>query len=74
MSIFMGYVLYFFLLAPVLVLMYFLGIGLTNFLIISGVLVVVLAPLVFHYGRVAWLHIDEILDPRPEPIENPVKQ
>lgn len=74
MSIFMGYVLYFFLLAPPLVLMYFLRVPLTQFLIISGVAVVLLAPLVFHYARVAWLHIDEILDPRRDPRPNEVEK
>lgn len=66
MSIFMGYVIYFILLFPALVAMYFLGVPLVPFLIIAGVAIVLLTPLVFHYGRVSWLHIDEILDPRPE--------
>lgn len=65
MSIFMGYVIYFILLFPVVLILYFVGVPLREFLIITGVAVVVLMPLVFHYARVSWIHIDEIIDPRP---------
>ena len=66
MSIFMGYVIYFVLLFPFLLVLYFAGVPMQTFLIIAGVALVLLVPVVFHYGRVLWLHVDEILDPRPD--------
>ncbi len=68
MSIFMGYVIYFIFLLPVSIALFLAGVSLRPFLIIIGILIVVLIPLVFHYGRILWLHLDELLDPRPEPL------
>ncbi len=66
MSIFMGYVIYFLVMLPICLAMYFLGVAMREFIIVSAVIVVILTPIVFHYARVLWLHTDEILDPRRE--------
>ena len=37
---------------------------------IAVVILVPLSPLVLRYARVVWLHLDQLLDPRPLPGEN----
>jgi len=37
-----------------------------GYLIGATVALVLLSPLIFHYARVIWLYIDQLLDPRRE--------
>ena len=71
MSVFVGYVMSFFIAVPVLILMY-LTMNPTIWEYVFGALLalVLFSPLVFHYARVIWMHIDELLDPRrPDELE-----
>ena len=71
MSVFVGYVMSFFIAVPVLILMY-LTMTPTIWEYVFGALLalVIFSPLVFHYARVIWIHIDELLDPRrPDELE-----
>lgn len=64
MSVFIGYVIYGVVLAPLALILYFEEVpGKTLFLIV-GVVIVLLALPVFIYARVIWLYVDELLDPR----------
>lgn len=66
MSVFVGYVIYFAILGPISLLLYFQKTPLLTILAIVGVLIALLAIPIFIYSRVIWLHIDELLDPRAE--------
>jgi uncharacterized protein (DUF983 family) len=66
MSIFVGYVIYFAILGPISLLLYLQGRPLLTILAIMGGIIVLLAVPIFIYARVIWLHVDELLDPRPE--------
>ena len=66
MAIFVGYVLSIALLAPVLLALYLIGVTLYVYVLASVLVLFLLSPFIFRYGRVIWLHIDEILDPRRE--------
>lgn len=64
MSVFVGYVIYFAILGPISLLLYFLETPLLTILLVMGLLIALLAIPIFIYSRVIWLHIDELLDPR----------
>ncbi|MCA9929810.1 MAG: DUF983 domain-containing protein [Anaerolineales bacterium] len=64
-SIFIGYILSFAILIPEMLLLYWLLNPTTwIYVIVASVTLIVAAPLIFRYGRIIWLHIDELLDPR----------
>ena len=66
MSIFISYVVYGVILAPLSLILYFQQVpGKTLFLILGTVIVVLALP-VFIYARVIWLYVDELLDPRKD--------
>ena len=66
MSVFIGYVVYGVILAPLALLLYFQQVpGKTLFLIMGAVIVLLALP-VFIYARVIWLYVDEMLDPRKD--------
>lgn len=65
MSIFVGYVLHFIILGPIALFIYFQDLMQMNVIIFLGILVILIEPWVFRYSRVLWLHVDELLDPRP---------
>ena len=66
MSVFIGYVVYGVILAPLALILYFQEVpGRTLFLILGAVIVVLALP-VFIYARVIWLYVDEMLDPRKD--------
>ncbi len=67
MSVFIGYCFYFVLLIPLAIWLYLLGLPLWQFMVAITLVSVVLMTPIFHYARVVWLHVDEWLDPRPEP-------
>ena len=64
MSVFIGYVMYGVILAPVALVLYFQQVPMETSFIIMGVLIAVLTVPIFIYARVIWLYIDELLDPR----------
>lgn len=65
MSVFVGYVMGFFVVLPALGLVYLtLKPDLMGYLITAVVALLLSIPILFHYARVVWMHIDEILDPR----------
>ena len=65
MSVFVGYVMSFFVVIPVLVGLYLTVRPSLNGYIIGALIALVLAiPLIFHYARVIWMHLDEWMDPR----------
>ena len=71
MSVFVGYVMSFFIAVPTLIIMY-LTMTPTIWEYVFGALLVLLifSPLVFHYARVVWMHLDELMDPRrPDELE-----
>lgn len=65
MGIFFGYILSFIVVAITLVilLIYFEP---TPFVYIGGASLplIILSPVIFRYGRLIWLHVDEVIDPR----------
>ena len=66
MSVFIGYVVYGVILAPLALILYIQQVpGKTIFLILGAVIVVLALP-VFIYARVIWLYVDELLDPRKD--------
>lgn len=65
MSIFIGYCIYFALLIPLTFWLYLLDLPLWELMTIIIIASIILVPLVFHYARVIWLHIDEWLSPHP---------
>jgi hypothetical protein len=69
MSVFVGYVMGFFVVIPAIVVMYVTIRPTMTGYIIGAVLALFLAiPLIFHYARVIWLHLDEWMDPRQLPL------
>lgn len=71
MSVFVGYVMSFFIAVPILVILY-LTMAPTIWGYVFGALLalVLFSPLIFHYARVIWMHLDELLDPRrPDELE-----
>jgi uncharacterized protein (DUF983 family) len=66
-SMFAGYVLGVLLLVPTAVWLFFRDVSLGVFATVIIVETVILWPLIFRYARVLWLHLDQVLDPRPAP-------
>lgn len=67
MSVFVGYVMSFVIGAAVVVALYFtVRPSIWGYLIGATVALVLLSPLIFHYARVIWMYIDQLLDPRRE--------
>ncbi len=66
MAVFMGYVMGTAVALPLILILYLSGASLAGYLITLIPALIVLSPVIFHYARVVWLHIDEILDPRRE--------
>lgn len=65
MAVFVGYVMGFVIGALTLLLLYLtLRPSLWGYVIWTGVVVLLTAPVTFHYARVIWMAIDERLDPR----------
>ena len=67
MAVFVGYVMSFFIAVPAIVILYFtIRPSIWGYVIGATVALLLASPLVFHYARVVWLFIDQLLDPRPE--------
>ncbi len=67
-AIFFGYILGFLIILPLNVYLYIVEAHLFWFGAGSLLALTLLAPLVFRYSRAIWMHLDEMLDPRPDPI------
>jgi len=63
-SIFVGYVISFVLVIPVIVLLVWFRPSPINFTLGIAVAYALIAPITFRYARVVWMHMDEIMDPR----------
>lgn len=66
-SMFIAYALGFLILVPSAVILALREVSVAFFAIFIIVGTIVIWPLVFRYSRVLWLHIDQMLDPRPMP-------
>lgn len=67
MAVFVGYVMSFFIAVPTIVILYFtMRPSIWGYLIGASVALLLASPLIFHYARVVWMFIDQLLDPRPE--------
>lgn len=68
MSVFVGYVMSFFWVIAVMLGLYITVRPSLNGYLIGAIMALILAiPLIFHYARAIWMHLDEIMDPRPKP-------
>lgn len=67
-AIFFGYLLGFLVILPLNVLLYAIEAPLFWFGFGTLAALTLLSPLIFRYSRAIWMHLDEMLDPRPEPI------
>jgi uncharacterized protein (DUF983 family) len=63
-SIFIGYVMAFLVIVPVLLFLYFSGASAFWYTIAVSIILAVLSPIIFRYARVIWMHMDELMDPR----------
>ena len=66
-AIFFGYILGFVAILPLNVLLYIREAPPVLFLVSTLLSLALLSPLIFRYSRAMWMHIDEMLDPRPDP-------
>ncbi|MCB9418746.1 MAG: DUF983 domain-containing protein [Ardenticatenaceae bacterium] len=66
MSVFIGYVMAVAALVPIAIYLYVNDASVTWYLLALLPTLLILSPIIFHYARVLWLHIDEVLDPRRE--------
>lgn len=70
-AIFFGYILGFVAILPLNVLLYIYEAPPIWFLIGTLLLLTLLSPLIFRYSRALWMHLDEMLDPRPNGVSSP---
>lgn len=67
MAVFVGYVMSFFIAVPAVVILYYtIGSSIWGYLIGATIALLLASPLIFHYARVVWMFIDQLLDPRLE--------
>ena len=67
MAVFVGYVMSFFIAVPAVAILYFtIRPSIWGYLTGATVALLLASPIIFHYARVVWLFIDQLLDPRPE--------
>ncbi len=69
-AIFFGYILGFIAILPFNVILYIYEAPPIYFLVGTVLLLTLISPLVFRYSRALWMHLDEMLDPRPDEDEN----
>lgn len=70
-AIFFGYIIGFVAILPLNILLYIYEAPPIWFLIGTLLLLTVLSPLIFRYSRALWMHLDEMLDPRPNGVSPP---
>jgi uncharacterized protein (DUF983 family) len=64
-AMFFAYVLGFLIVAPTALYLYIRGTNTLEFSLVISAELLLLWPLVFRYSRVLWMHLDQLLDPRP---------
>ena len=64
MSIFIGYLVATAIGLPFFILGLILGLELTWLVGLPGAVIVLTTPVIYRYGRILWIYIDEWLDPR----------
>ena len=64
MSVFIGYVMAVVALLPIVIALYINDATTAWYLLTLLPTLLLLSPIIFHYARMLWLHIDEVLDPR----------
>ena len=65
MGVFVGYILAFMVVLPTLLILYLtLKPSIIGYSVGGAVALLAASPWIFRYGRIFWLHIDELLDPR----------
>ncbi len=70
-AMFVAYVAAFLVLIPIALVLYLLDASIGLFILTIGAVLIILWPLIFRYSRVLWLHMDQMLDPRPPPSSKP---
>lgn len=68
-AIFFGYILGFLAILPLNILLYIYEAPPVWFLVGTILLLTLISPLVLRYSRALWMHLDEMMDPRPEPLQ-----
>ena len=66
MSVFIGYIIGAIVALLVCLILYLINAPYAWYFIFTIGAILLLFPLIFRYARLIWLHIDEVLDPRPE--------
>lgn len=66
MSVFIGYAIGATIALPICLVLYWLDAPFAYYFIFTIGTFLLLLPLIFRYARLIWLHIDELLDPRPK--------
>lgn len=66
MSVFIGYAIGAAIALPICLILYLLGAPFAWYFICTIGAFLLLLPFIFRYARLIWLHIDEVLDPRPK--------
>ncbi len=69
MSVFIGYIMAVAALVPIVIYLYVNDASATWYLLALLPTLLILSPVIFHYARILWLHIDEVLDPRRDGVE-----
>lgn len=70
-SMFIGYAAGFLVLIPSAVLLALREVSVGVFATAIIVETIIVWPLIFRYARAIWLHVDQMLDPRPQPQPEP---
>lgn len=66
MSVFIGYILSLLVILPICITLYLRQAPVIWYVMATALILGVLSPFIFRYARILWLHLDELLDPRPE--------
>jgi uncharacterized protein (DUF983 family) len=66
-AMFFAYAMGFVILAPTALYLYIQGVSTFWFTAIISAEILLLWPLIFRYSRLLWMHLDQLLDPRPAP-------
>ena len=70
-AMFFAYAMGFVIIAPTALYLYILGVGETTFLVAISAILLLVWPLIFRYSRVLWMHVDQLIDPRQPPPDEP---
>lgn len=73
-SMFIAYTVGFLVLVPSAVLLAWWYVSVLTFTIVIAVETLAIWPIIFRYSRAIWVHLDQVLDPRPPDIFDPDQQ